>query len=147
MICVWRLIAKAEAYMIYFGHFSFVTASTGAHEQEEVWHGYFTCVAQAESVELALAKFEALLRRLRRSHQIFTGVDRVHLDSCIEIKSIPVRGFLAYYCEEKGQRQPAITTSLLGVSAKHAAGYQWMAEDTREGDDSRSEPFLVFEGE
>jgi hypothetical protein len=53
--------------MIYFGHFSFVTASTGAHEQEEVWHGYLTCVAQAESVELALAKFEALLRRLART--------------------------------------------------------------------------------
>ena len=66
----------------------------------------FTCVVEGESVEIALAKFEALLRRLRRSHEIFTGVDRVHLDSCIEIKSIPARGFLAYYCEEKGERRP-----------------------------------------
>ena len=134
--------------MVYFGHFSFVTAiGPGAPEQTEAWHGYFTCVAEAESVEIALGKFEALLRRLRRSQGIFAGVDKVHLDSCIEIKSIPRRGFLAYYCEEKGGRQPAITTSLFGASAKNAASYQWMANDAAEGDDSRSEPFLIFDGE
>ena len=108
--------------MVYFGHFSFVTAiGSGAPQQTEAWHGYFTCVGEGESVEIALGKFEALLRRLRRLHEIFSGVDKVHLDSCIEIKSIPMRGFLAYYCEEKGGRQPAITTSLFGVSAKNAA--------------------------
>jgi hypothetical protein len=131
--------------MVYFGHFSFVTASEGAHERAEAWHGYFTCVAEAESVEIALAKFEALLLRLRRSDEIFTQVDKITLDSCIEIKSIPSRGFLAYYCEEKGQAQPAITTSLFGVSPKHAAGYRWIANDATEGDDYRSEPFLVFD--
>ncbi len=133
--------------MVYFSHFSFATANVGAHQQAEPWHGNFTCVAEGESVEIALGKFEALLRRLRHSHEIFTGVDRVHMDSCIEIKSIPTRGFLAYFCEEKGERQLAITTSLFGVSAKHAASYQWMANDAAEGDGSRSEPFLIFDVE
>jgi len=144
---MWKFIANVEGYMVYVGHFSFLTATDGAHEDAEAWHGYFTCVAEAESVEVALTKFQALLRRLRRSHEIFTGVDRVQLDSCIEIKSIPMRGFLAHYCEEKGERQPAITTSLFGVCAKHAAGYQWVANDASEGDDCRSEPFLVFDRE
>jgi hypothetical protein len=132
--------------MIYFAHFSFVTAiGPRAPEQTEAWHGYFTCVAEGESVEMALDKFEELVRRLRRLHKIFAGVDKVHLDTCIEIKSIPVRGFLAYYCEEKGAPQPAITTSLFGVSAKQAVGYQWVANDATEADES--EPFLIFDGE
>jgi len=133
--------------MVYFGHFSFITAiGADTPEQTEAWHGYFTCIAEGESVEIALGKFEALLRRLRCSHEIFSGMDKVHLDSCIEIKSIPMRGFLAYYCEEKGERQPAIATSLFGVSAKHAASYQWMANNPAKGEDSRSEPFLIFDG-
>jgi hypothetical protein len=133
--------------MVYFGHFSFVLIGPGAPEQTEAWHGYFTCVAEGESVETALSKFEALLRRLRRSHKIFAGVHKVHLDTCIEIKSIPMRGFLAYYCEEKGEYQSAITTSLFGVNAKNAASYQWVGNDVAEGDDSRGEPFLIFDGE
>jgi hypothetical protein len=97
-------------------------------------------------VDIALSKFEALLLRLHDSDEIFTQVDKIILDSCIEIKSMPSRGFLAYYCEEKGQRQPAITTSLFGVDAKQAAAYQWIAnDDATQGDNSRVEPFLIFD--
>jgi hypothetical protein len=130
--------------MVHLGHFSFFAAAVDSGGRQEPLHGYFTFVAEAESVEEALAKFEALILRLHRSHDIFTGVERVHLDSCIEIKSMPKRGFLAYYCEEKGKPLPAIATSLFGVGANYAASYEWIGGPDIEEENSWREPFVIF---
>ena len=129
--------------MIYLGHFSFVSNVALPDEVPELSHGYLTCVAEADSTELALRTFEVMLRRLKRSDELFSGVDQVHLDSCIEIRSIPKRGLLTYFHEENGEPQPAVSTSLFRSSTKHAVAYEWMSSDQSQNDDRR-EPFLVF---
>ena len=69
----------------------------------------------AESVDRALNKFDALLRRLARTSTVFSEVEEVYLDSCIEIKSIPRNGFMAYYKETRGECNESISTALIGV--------------------------------
>jgi len=131
--------------MIYMGHFSFeshwvVPPASAAS------HGYFTCMAEAESVEKALDKFQGLLRRLARTSTIFTEVAEVYLDSCIEIKSIRTNGFLAHYKEMRGECKEAISTSLVGVGTNsHVVAYQFTGEQCEDhADDSVNQPFLIF---
>jgi len=134
--------------MIFLGYFSFWGSSSKSGESNKEHGpccGYFSCVAEATSVEEAFEKFHALLRRLDHLYQLFTGVKEVHLESCIETKSIPQQGFLAYYYEEKGERQPAITTSLLGVRENQACAYEWVGSDARKGDNWPGQPFMVFD--
>jgi hypothetical protein len=68
-------------------------------------------MAEAESVEKALDKFQAQLRRLARTTTVFTDLGEVYLDSCIEIKTIRKTGFLPYYKEMRGECQEAISSA------------------------------------
>ena len=61
--------------MIYIGHFSFKNPGRG--QDSNGWHGYFTCVAEADSVEKAGDKFHLLLRRLRKSSTVLDELDGV----------------------------------------------------------------------
>src|SRR2546422_4013186 len=115
--------------MVYLGHFSFESHHSVVPEGPASWHGYFSCMAEAESVERALDKFDTLLRRLARTSTVFSEVKEVYLDSCIEIKSIPSRGFMAYYKETRGECNGAISTSLVGVrSNRHLATYEFTGQ-------------------
>ena len=131
--------------MIYLGHFSFGTYGFDAPAGLPNWHGYFTCAAEADSVEKALEKFEALILRVYRSGNIFTDVKEVYLDACVEIRAVPKRGFLSYFCETRGECQERIATSLAGTSVKNASSYELATTAAAgKGDAFVVEPFLVF---
>jgi hypothetical protein len=134
-----------ETVMIYMGHFSFQSRDV-VPQASGAWHGYFTCTAEAESVEKALDKFQVLLRRLARTSTLFSEVAEVYLDSCIEIKSIRKDGFLAYYKEMRGECKEAISTSLVGIGTNKAViAYQFTGEQCEDDvDASATQPFLVF---
>jgi hypothetical protein len=128
--------------VIYLGHFSY-----GSHVERPTtsdWHGYFICVAEAESAANALNIFDALLRRLARSSSIFSDVEEVYLDSCIEIKSIQRKGLLTFYKEIRGKSEAAICASLIGVEPnRNVSAYEFVPDNS--GDDqSIVRPFLVF---
>src|SRR5712691_7357431 len=131
--------------MVYIGHFSFESQNPSPLKGGASWHGYFTCVSEGECVETALAKFEALLHRLGRTGTVFSEVKNVYLDSCIEIRSIPVGGFLAYYWEGRGECREAISTSLPGVKANQASDYRFYERRDTETDTSAREPFVVLD--
>ena len=132
--------------MVYLGHFSFESHHSVVPEGPASWHGYFSCMAEAESVERALDKFDALLRRLARTSTVFSEVAEVYLDSCIEIKSIPRNGFMTYYKETRSECKQSISTSLVGVSSNHQlAAYEFTGEQGVDNvDASVAEPFVVF---
>jgi hypothetical protein len=142
--------------MVYLGHFSFESHSSGAaagaaiggsdaSDKSGAWHGYLTCIAEADSVERGLEKFESLLHRLRQTTSMFSDVDEVYLDSCNEITSIPKRAFLSYFCEIRGACQEKIATSLHGVTGRQAVAYQLSTDTTPEkGDAVSAEPFVTF---
>ena len=103
-------------------------------------------MAEAESVDRALNKFDALLRRLARTSTVFSEVEEVYLDSCIEIKSIPRNGFMAYYKETRGECKESISTTLVGVRPNHhLAAYEYTGDQSADKvDASVAQPFLVF---
>jgi hypothetical protein len=82
------------------------------------WHGYFTCVAEADEVEAALKKFKAPVRKLRDRSDTFSGVERIYLDSCLEIHSVPRGGFLAHFSLREGEEVGGISTALRGATEK-----------------------------
>ena len=70
----------------------------------------------------------------------------MHLDSCIEIKSIRKSGFLAYFKEIRGECQGAVSTELVAVRAEHASAYHLVEDQT--ADDAGASlvaPFQVFD--
>ena len=136
--------------MVYLGHFSFESHDPVTAESLprglSMWRGYFSCMAEAESVERALNKFEVLLHRLARTSTVLSEVDEVYLDSCIEIRSVPKNGFMAYYKEMRGECNQSLSTSLVGVgSSHHLVVYELTGEHCTDNDESFvAEPFLVF---
>ncbi|PYS46865.1 MAG: hypothetical protein DMG13_29135 [Acidobacteria bacterium] len=136
--------------MVYLGHFSFeshdpVIPTESLPRGLSRWRGYFSCMAEAESVERALNKFEVLLHRLARTSTVLIDVDEVYLDSCIEIKSIPKNAFMAYYKEMRGECQ-SLSTSLVGVGPNHhLVVYELTGEQCIDNDEAFvTQPFLVF---
>lgn len=130
--------------MIYINHFSFV--SPDRQQKADGSHGYFTCVVEADSAEKAMDKFQLLLGRLRKTGTLFDDVERVDLDSCIEIRSIPKNGFLVYFKEIRGECLGAIFTELVGVSDNsNVSAYQVGEDHAKDEDSSALEPFLIFD--
>src|SRR5438034_459284 len=77
---------------------------------------------------------------------VFSEVGEVYLDSCIEIKSIPRNGFMAYYKETRGECNESISTALVGVGPNHhIAAYEYtVGQSADRVDASVAQPFLVF---
>ena len=68
-------------------------------------------------------KCQLLLRRLRKTSHVVDEVASVHLDSCIEIRSIRKSGFLAYFNEIRGECVGAVSTELVEVGAEQVSAY------------------------
>jgi hypothetical protein len=132
--------------MLYLGHFSFAQESRRrGSTPPKPWHGYFTCVAEADEVEAAIEKFKALVRKLRDRSDMFSGVERIYLDSCIEIHSVPRGGFLAHFSLKEGEEVGGISTSIRGATKKQAVAFHLGSDDENEDDElHESEPFIVF---
>lgn len=132
--------------MLYVGHFSFAAERRrSGSAQPESWHGYFTCVAEADTIPEALNKLKKLIRRLRNRHNMFTDVERIYLDSCIQSHSIPRGGFLAYYSLREGADTGDISTSIRGATPKQAIAFSLGAAVDDTDDEPREiRPFIVF---
>lgn len=130
--------------MLFLGHFSFSYESKIASKKApEPWHGHFTAVAEAKDVSGAMRKFEALIEKAAASNELFQEIDEIHLDSCIEVASIPTGGFLGHVALEEGETVGSISTTLPGVPQKYAVSYHIEPETTDEDGSYTEEPFLV----
>jgi hypothetical protein len=131
--------------MLYLGHFYFnETAQETALQQRGPAHGYFTCIAEAGDAEAAIDKFKTLLRTLHREGDLFEHVREVYLDACVEIRSIPKQGFLAYFTSRQGEDLGGISTAIRGASEREAVGFDVGTEDAASGQPRPVEPFVVF---
>lgn len=133
--------------MVYIGHFSFIRNSEKVDDRvnNNSFHGCFTLVAEAESVESALEKFRDQILNLNNEEDIFYGVNEVFLDACIECKTIPDSGFLAYFVEWTGLADGSLSTTIRGATEEQVNAYSLGTETI--DDDSVSfeeEPFLVL---
>jgi hypothetical protein len=128
--------------MLYLGHFSFSQDMPQPDSQNaEPWHGYFTTVAEAPDAETAIKKFRRLLRRLSGS-AMFEGVCEIYLDTCVEIRTVPARGFLAHFSSRAGEDLGGISTSVVGAKASEATSFDLGPDDSEE--EQPCEPFVVL---
>ena len=76
---------------------------------------------------------------------MFSGVERIYLDSCLEIHSVPRGGFLAHFSLREGEEVGGISTALRGATEKQAVAFRLGSDDGDEdGELHGSEPFIVI---
>jgi hypothetical protein len=120
--------------MLYFGHFTFE-----GQEENRPTHGYFTCVVDAHTPDLALKKIKRLLRRKGEYCGIFDRIT-VWTDTLIEISKLPKHGIIAYYMVSSGEGETAIDlcTVFMGTGGPGCKAYA-----PEEEVDSVQKPFLI----
>lgn len=132
--------------MLYVGHFSFFKGAAPGSAADEPCHGYFTTIAEAESIDEAIAKFRTLIRTLHDDDEVLSGVHEVFLDACVECRSVPQSGFLAHFVEWSGEETAKISTAIRGATDDEAVAYYIGSGNDSDDDEKHEvEPFVVFD--
>lgn len=140
--------------MLYVGHFSFNGSGRFPELGDEPEHGHFTCMAEADSIEGATEKFEALFMSLRQQNELFRSVKEIYLDSCAEVRRVPPQGMVSHFEAVLGEAAPAMSVPLPNVSTEDAEAFSIMQADQNEDDWDRDDedddeddrvPFMVFD--
>jgi hypothetical protein len=132
--------------MIYIGHFSF--DELGA--EEEIRHGYFSCVVETDSAEAAANEFKELIVSLKKMNDVFSNIATVYLEDIIELHDVPRRAIVTRIQSSAGEFPKSISKSLPHVAAPGINVYGW-SPDVEENEADRnneeyktSEPFIKF---
>ena len=128
--------------MLYLGHFSFSFEPKARQKKAQAWHGYFTALTEATDATTALRKLEALIRKTAESSDLFSDVADIYLESCVELRSTPREGFLAHLALEEGESRGSISTTLPGVSRRHARSYHYEPDTVDDDGAFEAEPFI-----
>jgi hypothetical protein len=127
--------------MLYLGHFEFDSETNGEAPGSPSSYGYFDCLAEAENIDGALEKFQVLIRRMKLVGELLVDAHKVYLDSCVEVRSIPVEGLVAHYVAFSNDTDTAVTTPLRGVTESEGTAYAFGPADT---DVYERHPFIEF---
>jgi hypothetical protein len=132
--------------MLYLGHFS-LDRLERRRRASAAWHGYFTCVVEAADMDDALAHFHRFIATLRETDgELFEDVTEVHLEACVEIRSVPRTGFLAFYNLLEGENRGGMSTAIRGATEREAVAVRIGAPDEQDSDEAHEvEPFIVFQ--
>ncbi len=145
--------------MLYLGHFTFDPPAEDDEDEEDSRHGYFSVLAQAESVDEAFDKFRALIPSARVRRDVFAPGTQVWLDSCVEVRSLPPEGVIAHMVVALGE-EGSLSASLVGAARGVGGAYGWGADDAERDDeasrgddpeaeehedDDGGEPFLILD--
>src|SRR5919112_6250877 len=131
--------------VFYVGHVSFEGPEPEFKTQGR-GRGWFTLLAETESVDEAVDRFRELVESLKSWFTSFEDVESVFLDDITEVERLPREGVLARFVHAYDDPPSWISTSLLGVPEEYCRSYGW-GEDTSDEDDEERvevEPFLSF---
>lgn len=130
--------------MLFLAHFSFSYDSRLGSRRAMPWHGHFTALAEARTVDAALEKFETLIHGLAAENDLLADIEEIYLDSCIEVKSIPRAGFIGQVNLQEGDSPGGISTTLPMTAQKNAVSYH-LEPESEEADGSYEPwPFVVL---
>jgi len=133
--------------MVYLGHFSFDELGP----QNEVRHGYFSCVIEAEKAETAANELKELVFSLRKMDDIFGRMVAVYLEDIIELRTIPRQAIVTRIQSSAGEFPKSLSKSIPHLVAPGINVYAFSpdvdADDGNEqgsDDDKPAEPFIKF---
>jgi len=132
--------------MLYIGHFSFDEIGLA----QEIRHGYFTSVVDADNIEGAVTEFKELILSMKRMEDTFQRIAVVYLDDLIEFQQLPEKAVVSRIQSSAGEFPESITHSLPGVANPGINIYGLEADvranenelDTNEFKESK--PFIKF---
>jgi hypothetical protein len=132
--------------MLYVGHFSFDEIGL----EQEIRHGYFTTVVDADSIERASTEFKELILSMKKMEDTFQRIAVVYLEDIIEFKQLPEKAIVSRIQSSAGEFPESITHSLPGVANPGIHVYGLKA-DVRANDNEletdkykESKPFIKF---
>jgi len=129
--------------LFYVGHFSYIGPEP-EFKAEGRETGWFTLLAEAESVDAAVEKFHDLLELLGSWFTGFETVAQVFLDEITEVNGLPSAGVLAHLHMYPEDRFGHIAASLPGVPEEFCRSDGWGESGGEEGEGA-VETFLSFE--
>jgi hypothetical protein len=97
--------------MLYIGHFSFDKIIP----DQEISHGYFTTVVDADNIERATAEFKELIYAMKKTHETFKRMAAVYLEDVVEFHHIPRKAIVTQVHTSAGEFPETITHSLPGI--------------------------------
>jgi hypothetical protein len=127
--------------MVYIGHFSF--DEIGA--QNEVRHGYFSSVVEADNAEAAANEFKELIFSLRKMDDIFGRIVAVYMEDIVELRNIPKRAIVTRIQSSAGEFPKSISKSLPHVVTPGINVYALTSEVDADGTDRGSDEYKPAE--
>jgi hypothetical protein len=132
--------------LLYIGYFSFDEFGP----QDEVRHGYFSCVVGADNADAAANEFKELIFSLKKMEGMFSKIEAVYMEDLIEMREIPRQAIVTRIQSSTGEFPKSVSKSLPHVLAPGISSYGWepnIAEN--EGDREMTEyqtstPFIKF---
>jgi hypothetical protein len=98
--------------MLYIGHFSFDEIGLA----QEIRHGYFTSVVEADNIEHAVAEFKELILSMKNVENGFQRMTTVYMEDIIEFQHLPAIAIVSRIQSSAGEFPESITHSLPGVA-------------------------------
>jgi hypothetical protein len=132
--------------MIYIGYFSFDELGS----ENEVRHGYFSCLVETDSAEAAANEFKELIFSFKKMNDIFNKITTVYMEDIIEIRDVPRRAIITRIQSSAGEFPKSISRSLPHVAVPGINVYGWEPDvEANEADRSQAEyktaePFIKF---
>jgi hypothetical protein len=132
--------------MLYIGHFSFDEIGLA----QEIRHGYFTSVVDADNIEHAVTEFKELILSMKKMEDIFQRIAAVYLEDIIEFHHVPRKAIVSRIQSSAGEFPESITHSLPGIANPnirvygleadvHATDNELITDEYKE-----SKPFIKF---
>jgi len=98
--------------MLYIGHFSFDEVGLA----QEIRHGYFTSVVDADNIEQAVTEFKELILSMKKMENTFQRIAAVYLEDIIEFHHVPGKAIVSRVQSSAGEFPKSITHSLPGIA-------------------------------
>ena len=98
--------------MLYIGHFSFDEIGLA----QEIRHGYFTSVVDADDIKRAVTEFKELILSMKNVENGFQRMTTVYLEDIIEFQHLPAKAIVSRIQSSAGEFPESITHSLPGVA-------------------------------
>jgi hypothetical protein len=132
--------------MLHIGHFTFDEIGTG----QEIRHGYFSTVVDADNIEPAVTEFKELILSMKKMEDTFQRIAAVYLEDIIEFQQLPEKATVSRVQSSAGEFPESITHSLPGIANPGIRVYGLEADvratenELNTDEFKESKPFIKF---
>ncbi|HPQ39314.1 MAG TPA: hypothetical protein PLV45_02975 [bacterium] len=125
--------------MYYLAHFLFESGSG-----DDNAFGYFTCIAEADTSDDAMDKFERQILAMSEQSDLFDNVQVIYLEDIIEFESLKENAVLTRLEIFPGERPPSANITLPDQDGAETCAFYRPVDDAGDDEDALI-PFIEFD--